>query len=289
MEDKFTINICTKDRHTELFGLLLSLKNQTIKNWELVIVDGSQTPITTRQFIQQAVNELQHNGHKVIVAREKQRGVCHARNQAVEESKTEVICRIDDDSYCAPDYLEKLWNLMKKGADCAGGLVPAFGSPRLIRNSSLLNKVFNEIKFDKEGNLICVNCGFRGINIRAPAICEKCGESYIGDKAAMLHYPNVIKTSHHLRSSFMFRKSQWEKVGGYDTWTGFTGWREETLFCMKLHWAGYKKFITDTSAIAWHMNCSTGGVRTADYGTQLVAIEDKFREWAKLRYEVKGW
>lgn len=266
MESKFTVNICTRDRPSELALLLASLMQQTIDNWDLVIIDGSQMPVVQIPFLQQLFNELQMKGHKLKVAREELRGVCNARNQAVKLSDTDVVCRIDDDSWCEPDYLERLWKLMKEGADCAGGIVPLFGVQRTIRNSSLLNNIFNKIEFDEKGNL-----------------------TKLGDDGGLQYYPNIILPSHHLRSSFMFKKSQWEEVGGYDTWTGFSGWREETLFCMKLWWAGHKKFITDTGAVSWHLRCNSGGVRNPDYNSQLAVLEAKFKDWAKLRYEVKGW
>ena len=41
------ILINTKDRHSEVFGLLQSLRTQTYQNFSIIIRDESQTPLST--------------------------------------------------------------------------------------------------------------------------------------------------------------------------------------------------------------------------------------------------
>jgi len=263
-----SINIAAKDRHAELAILLSSLLNQTVMADELILVDGSETPIPSRQFLAQLINEFRIRGMRVIIAREETTGVCQARNQCVKLSRNEWLCRIDDDSWCEPDYLERLWNLVKddkiEKIGGAGGVVPVFGAPRAERNTANVPKIFNLVEFDKEANMI------------------KCS-----DDGGWSYYPNETFDSHHLRSSFLFRKSAWEKVNGFPIWCGKTGWREETIFCMGLVWNGYK-LLTDTGAKAWHLQCQSGGLRFPDYGQELNRMEPIFLEWAKRNALEKG-
>ena len=87
-------------------------------------------------------------------------------------------------------------------------------------------------------------------------------------------YPKKILPTQHIRSSYLFRKSAWEKVKGFSEEIGGTvsGFREETDYCLKLAYAGYKMFI-DTSARAWHLRSPAGGLRGRDNNEYNQAVQ----------------
>jgi GT2 family glycosyltransferase len=138
-----------------------------------------------------------------------------------------------------PDYIEKLMNIIIKDPKIAavGGLVPLWSAPETIMNTELLKGWFEQFQFTE-----------RGI-----ATSDLGGFSW---------YPRKILPTQHIRSSYLFRKSAWEAVKGFSEEIGGTvsGFREETDFCLKLAYKGYKMFI-DTSAKAWHLRSPGGGLR----------------------------
>lgn len=267
--ERISVHICTKDRSTELVQLLQSLRNQIYKNWDVVIVDGSRpTPLVTRKYVNDIINRIKTEGHGVQYMVEKvPDGVCKARNKAVENDrfKNPLILRVDDDSVCEFDYLARLVTLIEdKNIGAVGGVVPLWGSPPFVRNTNCLKGIFNKIRFDKEGNII-----------------------YLGDDGGMQYHPAVILPSHHLRSSFLFRKEVFNEVGGFPTEYGMVGFREETKFCMAMAWKGWR-MLTDLKAICWHQQCPSGGVRTPDYMRQVQIGDETFRAWAKEKYLKEG-
>lgn len=264
MRPRVTINLCTYNRTGEAFGLLTSLQMQTYKDWDLVIVDDSEHPIANQKYIADLLNRMQFEGHNVkYIHNPVRQGVAKARNQAVENSDTEFILRVDDDGWMEPRYLEKLVVLCaadeKTGA--VGGIVPTAGVPEQWRNVDVLNGVFNRVVLS-DNDIVLADDG-----------------GYSWDQAAIL-------PSHHLRSSYVFRKSAWEKVKGFPLEYGFVGFREETDFCLRLIMAGYKLY-TDTTARNWHGRCATGGCRSPDYAQQVGLCDYQFKR-KFLRYRKQG-
>ena len=123
--------------------------------------------------------------------------------------------------------------------------------------------VFNKISYDDKGNI------------------------FLADDGGYSWTPNKILPSHHLRSSFLFRKSAWKKVGGYPDHLGQVSFREETIFSMKLLYAGYA-LLTDTSAKCWHSRCAEGGCRTPQYLLDAKIGNEWFVKWAGRKWLDKG-
>jgi len=262
MNERITVNICSKERATEIYGLLNSLLYQTHQDFDVVITTQYTTPFESFHFINRAIDALKLQGHKVTVAPAKiQDNIGHARNQAIEMSDTELLCRIDDDSICDSNYLLRLARILatSKKIAAVGGVVPNFGAPIPRRDPENVKPRFNKITLDKEGNI-----------------------TDMADDGGYLYYPTEPIKSHHLRSSFMFRKSVAENVGGHPTHYGQTGFREETQFCLKMLMAGYELW-TDPSAICWHLRTPFGGVRSKDYPKKIAICDSMFRQ------EVKNW
>lgn len=249
--------------------LLTSLRGQTFRNWDLVIVDASMpNSILSAPFINAIINRIKLEGHGVQVIREEiPSGVGKARNKALFEDqfKNPLCCRIDDDSIIDSTYLGKLYKLMILSPElgAVGGIVPLLAHPRTDRNLNKL-KIINEIKYDTEGNIV-----------------------FIGDECGYTFMPDSVLPAHHLRSSFMFRRDPAIKIGGFPVEYGNSGFREETDFSIRMAYEGWK-FAVDTSAICWHIACNSGGVRSPDYGIQVQLCDDHFRRKFKRLYQKRG-
>lgn len=259
---RISVQIATRDRATELAQLLTSLQSQTFKKWDLIIVDGSQPqPLIAFKFIKDAITRIQCENHGVQYIKEEiPLGVCQARNRALYEDKFEnpVIARVDDDAILAPNWLEKLSELMtRKNTGAAGGIVPMWSAPPIIRNTKCLNGIFNRVTF-KDGKL-----------------------SKLSDDGGYHYHPNMILHSHHLRSCFLFTRKAALDVKGFPTGYGSSGFREETDFSIKLLMNNLHLW-TDTSAIAWHNLCPSGGVRATDYLEQVQRADKAFK--TKMEY-----
>lgn len=257
------LHIATSDRHSEMFTLLQSLLNQSFKEWDLVVVDQSQTPIQSHYLFNEILWELKRLGHKVRVERSKIAGVVSNRNQCFEVMEKmgdyKYSARIDDDSYCATDYLERLYAVIKEDAciGAVGGVVPNYGQPGFKRDIKHVKPIFNKI-YIEEDNLV------------------------IGDDGGWEYTEDIILPSHHLRSSFMINNEAAREVGLYSQeFNGGSAFREESDFCLKLLEKGYKLF-TDTGAKCWHYRTPSGGCRISNYGESVQKLDAHFREkWAK--------
>lgn len=271
MSQRVSIHIATKDRWTELSNLLVSLQRQTFKNWDLILVDGSQPyPCLASKIVMDIIARIKREGHDVIFKQDLDNfGVCHARNIAIEIDKTEnpLICRIDDDSICDDRYLELLVKTLEEHPDAGAvsGLVPDYAHEPVYRKSDSFETI-NKIQLNDDGSI-----------------------KQFGDDAWAMYEPKVYQ-AHHLRSSFLFKRECLEKMkekfgtAGFDTDLGQVGFREETSFCVKLLASGYKLYV-NTEALCWHLSAPSGGTRRPDY-TQQVQIADahfrrKFSWWMK--------
>ena len=264
---RVSVHISTMDRASELGLLLQSLMNQSFKDFDVVMVDGSTTPSINFHFINKLVAMLKEEGHKVIYELALVKENCRQRNQCVsiDDTLNPFICRVDDDCILSNNYLESLRNLLLAGFDAASGTTPTVNCTFFKHSTKLLN-VMNDIKFDVEGNIT-----FLG---------DDCGFDYLTTGKTL--YP-----AKHLRSSFMYKRSVHDAGVTYKT-PGRVAFREETEFCLRMAWAGYSKFAVDINAKAFHLTCPTGGCRVQDYDAQVRSGDERFRNWAKQKFLEKG-
>lgn len=88
-----------------------SIKNQTYKNWELIIVDDYSTDKSI-EIIQEAIKEIAEKT-KIIDLKENQ-GVAIARNIALENARGRYIAYIDADDIWKKEKLEKQLEFISK-------------------------------------------------------------------------------------------------------------------------------------------------------------------------------
>lgn len=264
---RITIHISTKDRWSELGLLLQSLRTQTYKDWDIIILDdASGTPIVQCHFLTHLINRVKLENHKVKTYRhDVSFGVCHARNKCIEidDFENELIIRLDDDVIIEPDYLERLVKVIDSGYDISSGITPQMGSPILKRESKYIKPIINKIEINSEGDILKLG--------------DDCGYGFIEDE---------IIPSHHLRSCFMYKREIHDKIK-YENNLTTVGFREEAFFCLRAIILGYKIGI-DTHATAFHFQTPSGGVRTNEYGQKVNIDEDTFRRWFKNEFKKNG-
>lgn len=262
------IHICTRDRANEVYGLLISLLNQTYKDFNILIMDdGSGTPITQFYFINYIVQRLKINGHNVELMRNnKGQGVCKARQELVDYTmkygKEKYIARIDDDSICEPNFLEKLHEGINEGYDLIGAVVPVFVGPDVKRENKFVKPIIGECRFNADGKLIMNH--------------DDCGQLFTEEE--------IIPT-HHFRSTCLYKREIHEAGINYNTNLGKHSFREEQLLSFKAILKGFKLGI-HTGAICWHLSCPSGGERINVKESGFA--QEQFEKIIKRMYEEQG-
>ena len=245
MVKECAVMICVKDRPTELAMLLTSLYTQTYKDFDIYILnDQSGTPLQTYHFFNCIVNLLKMQEFKIyILNTEFPHGVSKARQRLVDESLKKdykYLCRVDDDVYLEPDFIERLIKVIQSGYDLASGVTPPMQAPTFIRNPKYVGDIINRVVIDNEGNYV-----------------------FNGDDCGMCYTDSVILPAHHFRSSALYKSEIHKKVNYLPTKLSKHGFREEQIFSYKCLIEGYKIGV-DTGAIAWHQMTPSGGERFPD-------------------------
>lgn len=265
---RITLHVATKDRHSEAALLLQSLRTQTWKDFDCVILDdASGTPITNCHFFMSVYNKMIMEGHKMKLVRSPySKGVCHARNTVIDNDDfgNEYVCRLDDDVILETDYLERLLKVIEAGYDLASGVVPLIATPEHIRETRFIGEVINEHELDKEGNIVKNS--------------DDCGYGYT---------ESVILPTHQFRTNALMKKKVVDAGVRYPDFLSYIGFREEGFFSFQALIKGFKIGV-DTGAIAYHLRTPSGGCRTATYNEDVARDDQTFREWTKKQYLEHG-
>lgn len=274
MRDRISIEICNKDRATELAILLHSLRKQTFQDFDIIVLDDSSgTPPMQIKFVQDIVQRLKLEGHGVKFLRNNiSYGVCKARNRLLDEDPwkecTNFVCRLDDDVILEPDYLKRLIEVMSMNSDCgiASGVTPLFCGPDFKRETKFVSPIVNKIELDNDGNIV--------------KYADDCGFSYMDNGV------NVL-VAHQFRSNAVIRREIINKGLRYELGLTNVGFREEAFFSLRALMMGYK-IVVDLQAVAWHSPCASGGCRYPNYSQMVQLDDDVMRRWVKNNYlEIK--
>lgn len=238
---KIAVNICTRDRPTELAMLLWSLREQTTQDFDAFILDDvSGTPLNNFHFLNCIISKLREEGHLVEMERaEFNLGVSKARQRLAMKSKDrgyEYILRVDDDVILERDYIEKLQQVINEGYDLASGVTPFIGQPGFKRETRFLNGIADRIILDPDGTY-----------------------RWNGDDCGMQYLDEEILPMHHFRSCALYKTKIHEKAD-YQNRLSKHGFREEQILSLKMLKAGFKLGM-HTKAVAWHLLTPSGGER----------------------------
>jgi len=264
---KLDVVVQTKDRHSELGLVILGLLHQDFKDWDLYLIDDSDTPVFNCEFLNKLINKTKLEGHKVVVQRAEIRNEnCRGRMQGVKLGNSPYILRMDDDTFFLKnDDLKRLVDKMDEGYDMVGAVTPPVGTPEFERENKFARPIIDKIEFDKKGNI---------------SMADDCGYSYLEDECL---------PAHHLRSSFVYKRAIHDAGIEFDT-PGRVAFREETKFSLACAWAGFNNFCVITGVKFHHLHTSSGGCRLApqDYADSCMYGDGYFRDWAKRMFMKHG-
>lgn len=235
IKDRIGIQIITRNRPEYLATLLCSLRTQTIQNFDIFIVDNSDIPIVESHQLKCLFERLSWEGHRVKIARHPARDIGFLRNIALDLDDCEFGCRIDDDSICDPEMLERLSKVFQAGAGvgnsvgCVGPMVPFIHQEKQFRPVP-------------------------------PKMCQVTKFFDLTDES--IYFFNTDKEfipCDHVRSSMMYRNEVAKKIRHPEGF-GKTGYREETVFSYRFILHGYNNYYVP-KAICWHFAAPSGGGR----------------------------
>ena len=109
MEDKISVIIPVYKVEQYLHRCINSVINQTYKNLEIILVDDG-SPDNSGEICE----ELAQKDSRIKVYHKDNGGLSDARNYGTGKSNGDYITFIDSDDYIAPNYLEYLYNLLRK-------------------------------------------------------------------------------------------------------------------------------------------------------------------------------
>ncbi len=123
---KFSVIVPVLNEEKTLESTLLSLRNQTFKDFELIVVDNGSTDRSV---------EIARKYADVLLFEEK-RGVINALKKGFSKAKGEIILSCDADTEYPPDYLERLSKIFSKSKD----VVAVYGPFTLREKGRLFNR-----------------------------------------------------------------------------------------------------------------------------------------------------
>jgi len=249
---RVTIDISTRDRHDYLAALLESLRNQTFKNWDLVLtIDDKDESILQNHLITRLMNIISNSGHGSLLSRGKQKGPHISHQQVLENTNNDLICRVDDDLILEPNFLEKLFNIfLRKDGDNIAAVGGVYLDPSKPANEQFAPETYMDIP-EFQGKI------------------DPCTMNL----QIFQHGDNLLKSVEHLYSSFMYRTDIARSVGGYYKMFSKIGHREETDFSYRLHLAGFR-MVVNPEAMGWHFFAPSGGIRSDGFYNQYNAHSD---------------
>lgn len=182
-----SIIIPTYNRTAYLPQAIQSIKQQTIEDWELIIVDDGST-MDVRKVIQTHMSDS-----RISLIRQEKTGVSAARNRGVKEARSNFIAFLDDDDYWHPEKLEMHLNAF----DSTPELSLTFSDAQMVDEAGNPTR-----RFQKSKNTIYTCSWFdsyEGLNIIPVGLSIE-----------------TILNGIVLPSATVMKKSAFEKIGGFD-------------------------------------------------------------------------
>jgi glycosyltransferase involved in cell wall biosynthesis len=217
---ELTIAVPTRNRTDILVKCLKKIYRQTFADWELIIVDDNdEDNLQAYRPFQRVVKKIRQKGHSVRILRGSGRKEGFpVHNIALEAAQTELVMRVDDDVLLDPAFIKML--------------VPLFSDPSVGVASGCMHRHHsfyedqtnpgkNALQFYRTGN------GFRW--------------EWDLDVQFYRHRQPAVHIVEHIHSSYVYRKSALESVGGFNEDLSDNG--EETMCQLKMALKGYKILI----------------------------------------------
>lgn len=232
----FAIGIVTYERPDSVAILLDNLFDQTYRPDEVFVVDDSPDDRTgavieahADRFEEWGVELRYHHGAT-------KSGQPAARNEIIERTGCDVVCFLDDDTVCKPGWLRAIVDAYEEyDATAVGG--PA------IRADEDLNPT-EPLRYDDEN------------------LNEITAYGEVGSFAGEWVPSRPILVDALIGANMSFRTDALERIGGFDTGYGGTGFFEEWDVMAKLRRTD-EVVVYHPEAFVYHLRDNEGGTRAA--------------------------
>ncbi|TAL48133.1 glycosyltransferase [archaeon] len=222
-----SVVICVRDRPDDLKRGFESLKKQTFKNFEVIVVDNGKTSMKDitldygAKYIKSAIPM----------------NACYARNIGWKNSRGNIVAYIDDDGVAEKQWLA---SLLKEYKDKSVGAVG--GKINLPKETNLLD---DEIKNAKGIKRFIANVFKFLIDYR--------GDGKVTSSGQVTSLGNIKKTCYvdHIQGCNMsFRRELLEKIGGFDEKlsSGYP-FRDDADAAVRVGKLGYKIVFSKDAAV----------------------------------------
>jgi len=130
---KVSIVVCTYNGAGRIKHLLDSLKNQTCKNLEIIIVDDGSTDGTSDIVNKYPFKLVRHDINK---------GLADSRNTGIKNSKGEIIVFTDDDCVADKNWIKEIVSYYQKNPDtnAVGGRVEPYSTDTFLEKYAYYSK-----------------------------------------------------------------------------------------------------------------------------------------------------
>lgn len=273
---KLTINLVVYNGEKYIPYLLESLKNQTFKDFEMIVIDNASTDRTV-EFIESGLENSGINYR--LIKNSTNVGFSPGHNQAFKEVKTPYFILQNVDMYLMPDVLEKMINFLDAHPDTAAI------APRLMRwdfervtaafqvGSGLVSAAREGFtsQIDAIGMKLFRNR--RAVEWLTRQEWAKDGE----DKEVKMIYEKTVQEVFGVSGAFpMYRKSLLDKVllpGDNLFDPTYHSYKEDLDLAYRLRNAGFVSYVL-LDAVAYHDRTGAGPKEMGD----LAAIKNKKRQ-----------
>lgn len=144
--------ITTKNRAGMLPRALASVRNQTYKNIEIVIVDDGSTDITP-----EVIQDFEYDNQLIHLRNDVSKGACRARNQGIEASSGTFIAGLDDDDEWHPHRIDLLLDAYSSDYTCITSDVRLAYPKRTVQWKKEKVITFNDLLYSNQvGNQVLV-------------------------------------------------------------------------------------------------------------------------------------
>lgn len=148
----FSVIIPLYNKESSIKNTILSVLNQRIKDFEIIIVNDGSTDKSI-----DVVNKL--NDHRIRIINQKNQGVSSARNRGIREAKFQWIAFLDADDLWHDNHLEEVTNMIKlHPSEVFFSTSFKYSDNRHIfkhKRKSNIFKVHNYFKEAKKETLVC--------------------------------------------------------------------------------------------------------------------------------------
>ena len=259
-----TVSINTYNRPDALSECLQSLKKQTFKNFDIIIVNGGD-----RKPVEEIVKRFNLS---IKIIQQIKKGLVEARNFCWKETQADIVCIIDDDSVVSKTWLEEVLKTFSLSEQIGGVTGPTLiGEEREKKRDSILL-----VKRFEKGNIFWRSLGRFYLNfilqgrVREIGRILDCGTFSIGSNFSdCLSRENIFEVDYLEACHMCFRRKLIEQAGGFDyVYKGTGEWNEPDL-AFKVKKLGYR-LVFNPKAITEHRISIQGVFQNRTYAFERI-------------------